>query len=116
MDCLINLDHLYWASAETGDSSFYKAATSHADRTRVSHVRPDGSSYQVVEFDPANGSMIRGFKKQGYTDESTWSRGQSWGIYGFTRVYKHTREKKFLEAAMKMADWFIAHLPADYVF
>jgi len=115
VDCLINLDHLYWAFSETGDSSFYKAATSHADRTRVSHVRPDGSSYQVVEFDPANGRMLRGFKKQGYADESTWSRGQSWGIYGFTRVYKHTRERKFLEAAMKMADWFITHLPADYV-
>jgi len=115
VDCLINLDHLYWATRETGDSSFFRAATSHAGRTRVSHVRPDGSSYQVVEFDPETGMMLRGFKKQGYTDESTWSRGQSWGIYGFTRVYKHTRDKKFLETAMKMADWFITRLPADYV-
>lgn len=115
VDCLINLDHLYWATRETGDSSFFRAATSHAGRSRVSHVRPDGSSYQVVEFDPETGMMLRGFKKQGYTDESTWSRGQSWGIYGFTRVYKHTRDRKFLEAAMKMADWFIARLPADYV-
>ena len=115
VDCLINLDHLYWATRETGDSSFFRAATSHAGRSRVSHVRPDGSSYQVVEFDPETGMMLRGFKKQGYTDESTWSRGQSWGIYGFTRVYKHTRDKKFLATAMKMADWFIAHLPVDYV-
>jgi len=115
IDCLINLDHLYWAAHETGDPSFSQAATSHAERTRVSHVRADYSSFQVVEFDPATGEMLRGFTKQGYTDESTWSRGQSWGIYGFTRVYKHTREQKFLEAAMSMADWFIERLPPDFV-
>ncbi len=115
IDCLINLDHLYWAADETGEPSFSQAATSHAERTRVSHVRPDYSSFQVVEFNPDTGEMLGGFTKQGYTDESTWSRGQSWGIYGFTRVYKHTQERKFLEAAMRMADWFIERLPPDFV-
>ena len=115
IDCLINLDHLYWASRLTGDQSFAQAATSHAERTRVSHVRPDFSSYQVVEFDPETGRKVRGFKKQGLADESTWSRGQSWGVYGFTRVYANTGDRVFLETAVKMADWFIAHLPEDRV-
>ena len=115
IDCLINLDLLYWATDETGDSVFARAATSHAERTRIAHVRPDNSSYQVVELDPATGRKLRGFHKQGYADESTWSRGQAWGIYGFSRVYFRTGDPVFMETAMKMADWFIDHLPADYV-
>lgn len=115
IDCLINLDHLYWAAEETGEVAFSRAATSHAERTRVSHVRPDYSSFQVVEFNPETGEMIRGFTKQGKSDDSTWSRGQSWGIYGFTRVYRHSRERRFLETATRMADWFIERLPSDFV-
>jgi unsaturated chondroitin disaccharide hydrolase len=115
IDCLINLDHLYWATQQTGDQSFAEAATSHAELTRVSHVRTDFSSFQVVEFDPSSGSMLRGFTKQGYVDQSTWSRGQAWGIYGFTRVFVQSREDRFLETACKMADWFIERLPPDYV-
>jgi len=115
IDCLINLDHLYWAADQSDDPSFAQVATSHAERTRAGHVRPDNSSYQVVEFDPETGDVLRRFTKQGYEDESTWSRGQSWGIYGFTRVYKHTQKRQFLDTAMKMADWFIERLPPDYV-
>jgi unsaturated chondroitin disaccharide hydrolase len=115
IDCLINLDHLYWATDKTGDPSFASAATSHADRTRESHVRRDSSSFQVVQFDPGTGEMLRGFTKQGYRDESTWSRGQSWGIYGFARVYKKTGEERFLQTAVNMADWYIQRLPVDFV-
>jgi len=115
IDCLINLDHLYWASRVTGDPSFAEAATSHAERTRLSHVRKDFSSYQVVEFDPESGRKLRAFTKQGHSDESTWSRGQSWGIYGFTRVYRNTTKEAFLRTARGMADWFIERLPEDSV-
>ena len=59
--------------------------------------------------------MLRGFTKQGLSNDSTWSRGQSWGIYGFTRVYGHSRDQKFLETAMGMANWFIERLPSDHV-
>jgi len=115
IDCLINLDQIFWAFEQTGDSAFYRAAASHAQRTRGAHVRDDASSHQVVEFDPETGEMLRGFHKQGYSDQSTWSRGQSWGIYGFTRAYGHTREPLFLETAVRMADWFIERLPGDFV-
>ncbi|MFC1614308.1 glycoside hydrolase family 88 protein [Gemmatimonadota bacterium] len=115
IDCLINLDQIYWAFGETGDYSFYEAATSHATRSMEAHIRPDNSSYQVVEFDPQTGRMLRGLHKQGHSVESTWSRGQSWGIYGFTRVYGYTREPVFLAAATRMADWFIDRLPGDFV-
>ncbi|MFH1070917.1 MAG: glucuronyl hydrolase [Candidatus Glassbacteria bacterium] len=115
IDCLINLDHLYWASEMTWDEAYAKAATSHAERTRISHVRPDYSSCQVVEFDPDTGRKVRDFHKQGYSDESTWSRGQSWGIYGFTRACANSGDRVFLDTAIKMADWFLDHLPSDRV-
>lgn len=115
IDCLINLDHMFWAAQQTGDSSFARAAGSHARRSRAAHVRDDFSSYQVVELDPQTGEMIRGFGKQGLGDETTWSRGQGWGIYGFTRAYRNTGDPAFLETAKKMADWFVAHLPRDQV-
>ena len=115
IDCLINLDHLYWAFEQSGDSTYLQTAASHARRSSLWHIRPDGSSVQVVEFDPTNGEVIRRFHKQGYSDESTWSRGQAWAIYGFTRAYKFTGESYFLDCAMKVADWYIAHLPGDFV-
>ncbi len=115
IDCLINLDHMFWAAEQTIDSSFAVAAKSHAHRSRVAHVRSDFSSHQVVEFDPATGRMIRGFHKQGLGDETTWSRGQAWGVYGFTRTYRNTSDPLFLDTAKKMADWFMSHLPDDQV-
>ena len=115
IDCLINLDHMFWAAAELGDSSMASAARSHALRTSRAHVRDDFSSYQVVEFDPATGEMVRGFHKQGLADETTWSRGQAWGVYGFTRAYKHTGDPELVETARKMSDWFITRLPEDNV-
>ncbi len=115
IDCLINLDHMFWAAEQTGDSSFAQAASSHAHRSRAAHVRDDFSSYQVVELNPQTGEMIRGFGKQGLGDETTWSRGQAWGIYGFTRAYRNTGDPAFLETAKKMSDWFLEHLPGDQV-
>lgn len=115
IDCLINLDHLYWAASQTGDSSFARAATSHALKTAGAHVRPDGSSWQVVEFDYASGRKIRSLHKQGFSESSTWSRGQSWGIYGFSRAYLNSGRAEFLETAVRMADWYIDNLPGDYI-
>ena len=115
IDCLINLDHIYWAFGQTGDSTYLKAADSHARRSSEGHIRADGSSVQVVEFNPENGDVVRTFHKQGYSDESTWSRGQSWAIYGFTRAYKFTGDIHFLDYAIRVADWYINHLPEDYI-
>lgn len=115
IDCLINLDHLCWAARELGDPYFAACAASHARRSRQAHLREDGSVCQVAEFDQDNGTVLRRFKKQGYADQSTWSRGQSWAIYGFTRAYANAGDREFLEAAQHASDWFIAHLPADRV-
>ena len=80
-------------------------------------VRKDNSCYHVVYYDKATGQPIKGETAQGYADNSTWSRGQAWGIYGFTMCYRETKDKRFLTTACRMADFYLNHpnLPADKV-
>lgn len=115
IDCLMNLPLLYWASAQTGRGEYAEAARIHAEKTRRYIVRGDDSSYHTFYFDPENGQPVRGAAQQGWRDGSTWSRGQAWGIYGFALSYRYTGEERFLETARRMANYFVNHLPEDYV-
>lgn len=117
IDNMMNLELLYWATKTTGDSSFYKIANSHADATLKNHLRPDYSTYHVINYDEKTGDVLNRETCQGYANNSTWARGQAWGIYGFTMVYRETKNDKYLTAAKKMADFFINHdrLPEDKI-
>jgi uncharacterized protein YyaL (SSP411 family) len=90
-------------------------AVSHAEKTIIEHFRPDWGSYHVVAYDNSTGDVLRKYTAQGYADSSTWSRGQAWAIHGYTTTYKHTGDVKFLQVAEAAADYFIAHLPADFI-
>jgi unsaturated chondroitin disaccharide hydrolase len=79
------------------------------------HLRPDGSTCHVVNYDPATGGVSSRFTHQGAADSSAWARGQAWGMYGFTMTYRETGDLRFLAAARRLADYFIAHCPADGV-
>jgi hypothetical protein len=89
-------------------------AVSHALQTMNNNVRPDGSTYQGVEYN-SDGTVYSKFTSDGYSANSTWSRGQAWGLYGFTMTYRYTQDSRFLATAEKLADYFIINLPADYV-
>ena len=117
IDNMMNLELLFFAAQVSGKDTLRRIAVSHADKTLRWQVRPDGSCFHVVYYNPENGDFIKGETAQGYADNSTWSRGQAWGIYGFTMVYRETGEHRFLDAAMKMADFYVNHpaLPADKV-
>jgi len=115
IDNMMNLELLFWASKNGGSSDFYNIAVNHANKTMENHIRPDGSSYQLVVYDSLSGQVLQRKTVQGYSDSSTWSRGQAWGIYGFTMCYRETNDINFLNTAKKMADYFIDHLPSDYV-
>ncbi len=115
IDTMMNLELLFWAAKETGDYNLYDIAYKHAIVCMNEHVRKDFSSYHVVEFNPDNGEIIKKFTHQGVKDESTWVRGQAWGIYGFALAYKYTGDNRFLNVSQKMADYFIKHLPNDLV-
>lgn len=115
IDTMMNLELLFWAAEETGDYSFYDAAYKHAITCMRQHIRKDFSSYHVVEFNPENGEVVKKKTHQGYGDETTWARGQAWGIYGFALAYKYTNDPRFLNVSEKMADYFVNRLPDDFV-
>ena len=96
---------------------FYNIAFSHANRTLENHFRADNSTYHVVDYDPENGSVRRKMTFQGHHDESVWSRGQGWALYGFTMSYRYTHNRKFLERAQHVADFFFSQkdLPEDFI-
>ncbi|WP_217649467.1 glycoside hydrolase family 88 protein [Mucilaginibacter polytrichastri] len=117
IDNMMNLELLFWATKVTGDSSYYKIAVTHANTTMKNHFRADYSSYHVVNYDPQTGAVIQKRTAQGYADESAWARGQTWGLYGYTLMYRETHDKKYLEQAQRIAG-FILHnpnLPKDKV-
>ena len=115
IDNMMNLELLMWASANGGGDDLRKIAISHADRTRELFFRPDGSLYHVVHLDPADGKVTRKRTAQGKADDSAWSRGQAWAIYGFTYMHEATGDPKYLESALKATDYFLANLPEDQI-
>jgi unsaturated chondroitin disaccharide hydrolase len=115
IDNMMNLELLFWATEESGDSSFYRIAVTHANTTMRNHFRPDYSSYHVVDYDTVTGRVLARKTAQGYADSSAWARGQSWGLYGYTMVYRYTHDPRYLEQAMHIADYILARLPADKV-
>ncbi len=115
IDNMMNLELLFWASKNGGDESHYDIAVTHALTTMKNHVRDDYSTYHVVVYDPVTGDVIKKSRYQGYADDSMWSRGQAWAIYGFTMCYRETGIVDFLETAKGLARTYINRLPDDYV-
>jgi unsaturated chondroitin disaccharide hydrolase len=115
VDNMMNLELFFRAAAEGGDPQFHQIAVSHALRTIEHHMRPDGSHWQYVDFDTAAAAVRFKGTHQGYCDDTTWARGQSWAVYGFTMAYRYTQDTRFLAAATLAADYFLDHLPADRV-
>ncbi len=110
MDNMMNLDMMFWAAKNGGNKLLYDLAVTHAKTTMKNHFRPDGSCYHVAVYDTINGDLIKGVTHQGYADNSMWSRGQSWAIYGYTMVYRYTHNKVFLDFAQKVTDIYIKRL------
>ncbi|MFF5380952.1 glycoside hydrolase family 88 protein [Pedobacter suwonensis] len=117
IDNIMNLELLLWASRQSTNEQLKKMAISHADKTITHHFRPDYSSYHVVSYNRQTGLPHKKQTHQGYADDSAWSRGQAWGLYGYTYLYRETREKRYLEQAMHIADFLINHpkMPKDFI-
>ncbi|WP_448698328.1 glycoside hydrolase family 88 protein [Mucilaginibacter sp. AW1-3] len=117
IDNMMNLELLMWATQASGDSSFAKIGITHANTTMKNHFRPDGSSYHLVIYNPETGAVIKKQTVQGYADESAWARGQGWGLYGYTMMYRFTHDPKYLAHANKIANFILTNpnLPADKV-
>nr|WP_229813051.1 glycoside hydrolase family 88 protein [Lentzea flava] len=115
MDTMMNLDLLAFATEQTGDRKFIDIAIAHARTTQANFLRSDGSTPHVFDFNPDTGAPIGQNTVQGYSPTSCWSRGQSWGIYGFTTMYRRTGLREFRDTARKMADFALSALTPDHV-
>ncbi len=117
VDNMMNLELLFWATKYSGDSTFYNIAVSHADSTLKNHYRADGSSWHVVDYNPLTGTVTTKKTAQGFADNSAWARGQSWGLYGYVMCYRETGLKRYLDHAIKIADFLVNHpnLPEDKI-
>lgn len=117
IDNMMNLEMLFKATELTGDSTYYDIAVNHANTTLKNHFREDGSSYHVVDYDPSTGEVRMKCTAQGYADDSYWSRGQAWGLYGFAQCYKYTGDKRYLDISEKIADLMLGlpNMPGDKI-
>ncbi len=115
IDCAMNTPLLFWASLESGDPRYRHVGEAHMNTVLEHFIRPDGSVYHIVEFDPWTGQFLQGRGGQGYAPESAWSRGTAWALYGLTLSYHHTGNHAFLNAAKRVAHFFLSNLPDDHV-
>lgn len=117
IDNMMNLELLFWATQATGDSTYYRIAVKHADTTLKNHFRPDGSLYHGLNYNPVTGSIKHYQAGQGFSERSSWSRGQAWGLYGFTMSYRFTKKQTYLEKAVQIADYILGHpnMPEDLI-
>ncbi|MBN1986718.1 MAG: glycoside hydrolase family 88 protein [Prolixibacteraceae bacterium] len=107
IDNMMNLELLLWAAKESGENYLKDIAVTHAYTTLKNHFRDDNSSYHVVDYNPETGEIQNKHTHQGYAHESSWARGQAWGLYGFTMMYRETGNKDFLVQAEKIADFLL---------
>ncbi len=115
IDCMVNLPLLWWAWRATGEERYLRVAQSHAGRTAQWHVKPDGRIIQSVHFDPETGHPVKEETHQGSGTQGCWTRGQAWGVYGFASAYRATNEPRFLEVAVRTADYYFDRAGTDLV-
>lgn len=117
IDNMMNLELLTWSAREAKEPWYREVAVTHADTTLKNHFRPDGSSVHLVDYDPQEGRIRGKVTVQGNADSSSWARGQAWGLYGYTMMYRETKKPEYLQQAHKIAAFFMNHprLPSDKV-
>ncbi|SFG82494.1 glycoside hydrolase family 88 protein [Pedobacter insulae] len=116
IDNMMNLEFLFWAAKQSKDKRLYDIAVTHADNTLMHHFRPDFSSYHVVCYLPGT-KVFRKKTHQGAADSSAWARGQAWALYGYTMMFRETKNQKYLQQAEGIAKFIINHpnLPEDKI-
>jgi len=113
IDTVMNLPLLHWAAEQAGSARFAEIAIETARTIAREHVRPDGSSCQVLWLDPDTGRTLRRDAVMAASVDSCWSRGHAWGVHGYARMYQLTGAAEFRRVAKAMAGYFLSRLPED---
>lgn len=115
IDCLLNIPLLFWTSEVTGNQTYAHIAQKHFDATIHNIIREDGSTYHTFYFDTKTGAPLKGVTAQGASDDSCWSRGQAWCMYGLMLTYKYVKKECVMPLFKSVANYFLNHLPNDYI-
>ncbi len=117
IDNMMNLEMMMWGGATFNEQSFVDISNSHALKTAINHYRPDNSCFHVVSYDTIAGGVEKKTTFQGYSDSSSWARGQGWGLYGYTMMYRFTKDSTYLNKARHIATYLLQHprMPKDKI-
>ncbi|KAH7148206.1 glycoside hydrolase family 88 protein [Dactylonectria macrodidyma] len=113
IDNMMNLNMLFWTASQLNDKELYQIALNHARKSQEYHVRADFSTTHLIVLDPDTGAFKSRLTNQGFSDESSWARGQAWAIAGFAQTFRWTQDESFLKTAQSCADYFLKLLPAE---
>ena len=113
IDSMMTLGPLQWGASNGGSSTWAGIAATHAQTVTKNLVRSDGSTFEVADFDPTTGALLSQGTFAGYSDTSTWARGQAWALYGFVQAYQTSGNPAFLKTAEDVANYFVGQLLAD---
>src|ERR1700733_12969146 len=113
IDSMMTLGPLQWGTGNGGNPAWAGIAATHAQTVTTNLVRSDGSTFEVADFDPTTGALLSQGTFAGFSDSSTWARGQAWALYGFVQAYQTSDNPAFLTTAEAVANYFVAHLPAN---
>lgn len=117
IDNMMNLEMLNWAAQNGGNKKLEEIAIAHANTTMKNHFRSDYSSYHVIDYNVNTGEVFGKKTFQGYSDSSAWARGQGWALYGYTMMYRFTKNKAYLDQARHIAKFILnnPNLPEDKI-
>ena len=115
VDNMMNMELLLKAAELGGSDSLKNVALAHARTTMKNHFREDKSCFHLVDYNPETGEVVGKQTVQGLADDSAWARGQAWGLYGFTMVYRFCKEQDILDHAIAIAEYLLPRLPEDGV-
>ncbi|EEB98661.1 hypothetical protein MPER_01792 [Moniliophthora perniciosa FA553] len=73
IDNMMNLEVLFVSEELTGNKTLGEIARRHADTTIKNHIRPDGSTWHVVEYNPKTENVVSKYTSQGYSNDKTSS-------------------------------------------
>ncbi|MGY0394342.1 glycoside hydrolase family 88 protein [Fusobacterium sp.] len=115
VDCLLNIPLLYWATEVTNDTKYREIAKKHYISTINNAIREDASAFHTFYFDPETGLPSHGKTRQGYSDDSSWARGQSWLVYGIALNHSYVENEDNIELFEAITNYFLNRLPKDFV-
>ena len=115
VDNMMNMELLLKATELGGSDTLKNVALAHARTTMKNHFREDKSCFHLVDYNPETGEVVGKQTVQGLADDSAWARGQAWGLYGFTMVYRFCKEQDILDHAIAIAEYLLPRLPEDGV-